>query len=242
MAVLIEARNPVAIGCDIGQLRDPTAIAVTEVVQMETGKLRQVEHVPAHLGPDGRWVNAKYAEPVMATDYTVRFVRRLPLGTSYPDVALYIADLLCSPLLADRKVRLLMDVTGVGKPVYDDLKGEIGLRREELRKARCDVQLQPISFVHGERYNRSLGTLGKAYLVSRLQSLLQGRRVHAPDTPEVKAMLEELRVYEIKVDQDGHDTYGAFKVGTHDDLATSLGLSVLEDPYALRARYSSRIY
>jgi hypothetical protein len=237
MAVL----NPVAIGVDVGQIQDPTAVAVTEVAEIETGKIRPVEYVPAHFGPDGQWVNAKYAEPVMATDYTVRFIRRLPLGTSYPDVALYIAELLCSPLLANRSVRVLIDVTGVGRPVYDDLKGEVGLRKEALRKARCEVSLQPISFVHGERYNRKLGTLGKAYLVSRLQSLLQGRRVHAPDTAEVKATLDELRVYEIKVSNEGKDTYGA-SIGKHDDLATALGLSCLEDPYANRVRYSKRIY
>lgn len=232
MAVL----NPVTVGVDVGQIHDPTAIAVTEVGQVETGKLRHIEPVPAHVGPDGQWVLPKYAEAVMATDYTVRYIRRLPLGTSYPDVALHVADLLCSPLLKERKVRVLIDVTGVGRPVYEDLKKEIGLRKEARH-----VQIQPISFVHGERYNRALGTLGKAYLVSRLQSLLQGRRVHAPDTPEMKATLDELRVYEIKVSNEGKDTYGA-SIGKHDDLATALGLSCLEDPYAYSARYSQRFY
>ncbi len=30
--------------------------------------------------------------------------------------------------------------------------------------------------------------------------------------------------------QDGNERYGAFRVGSHDDLATALGLAVLRDP------------
>ena len=34
--------------------------------------------------------------------------------------------------------------------------------------------------------------------------------------------------YEIKVDPDGDAKFGAFRVGSHDDLVTALGLAVLE--------------
>lgn len=236
MSAKIEEKSPVCIGIDVGQINDPTAIAVAEVHQVPTGKYRPFEPVPAHVGPRGEWIPAKDADPVMASEYTIRHIRRLPLGTSYPDVATHIADMLCSPLLAGRKVRVLIDVTGVGRPVYDDLRREVALRKE----AR-EVVLKPISFAHGEKYNRSTGVLGKAYLVSRLQSLLQSGRVHAPDTAEVKATLDELRVYEIKVSQDGKDTYGA-SIGKHDDLATALALACLEDPFGDRVSYSKRVY
>ena len=36
----------------------------------------------------------------------------------------------------------------------------------------------------------------------------------------------ELRTYEILVDERANDRHGAFKVGTHDDLVTALGLAV----------------
>jgi hypothetical protein len=161
----------------------------------------------------------------------------LPLGTSYPDVAEHIADMLCKDLFQNRGVRVLIDVTGVGRPVYDDLKRETAIREQ------CKhIALRPITFSHGEKYNRSTGVLGKAFLVSKLQSLLQSERVHAPNTKEVRAMLEELKVYEIKVSEAGKDTYGAFEVGKHDDLATALGLACLEDPYSEKVRYSERIY
>jgi hypothetical protein len=233
----MEKLTPVCIGVDVGQIHDPTAISVAEVRQIHTGKYRYTsEPVPAHFDENHQWVPPFDAEPVMVSDYLIRNIRRLPLGTSYPDVAMHLAELLCNPRFANRDVRMLMDVTGVGRPVYDDLKKEIALRKEAKH-----VALRPISFSHGEKYNRNTGVLGKAYLVSRLQSLLQGGRVHAPDIPEVHATLEELRVYEIKVSDDGKDTYGA-SIGKHDDLATALALSTLEDPFGDRITYSKRVY
>lgn len=237
MVVLTEQQHPICIGVDVGQISDPTALAVAEVVQQDTGKLRYGAHpVPGHYGPDGSWIPPQDIDPVLASQYIIRHIARLPLRTSYPDVALHIADMLCSPRFASREVRVLIDVTGVGRPVYDDLKKEVQLRKEAQR-----AQIKPTSFVHGERYNRSTGSLGKAYLVSRLQSLLQGGHVDIPNTPEAKATLDELRVYEIKVDQDGKDTYGA-STGKHDDLATALALACLEDPYGDRVTYSQRVY
>lgn len=239
MATLIEELNPIAVGLDIGQISDPTAIAVVEAMQKHDGRYRALgeERTVGHVGSDGQWVGPRDADPVLSTEYTLRYIRRFPLGTSYPDIAERVAEMLCNPMFYGHPVRVLIDVTGVGRPVYEDILSECALRHE------CrSMQIKPISFVSGQKYNRSTGTLGKAYLVSRLQSLLQGGRVHAPETEEVLAMLEELKVYEIKVSEDGHDTYGAFKTGTHDDLATALALSVLEDPYADRVTYSKRVY
>jgi hypothetical protein len=73
-------------------------------------------------------------------------------------------------------------------------------------------------------------TLGKAWLVSRMQALFQGERLHLPPGhPEAETLVKELLDYEIRVDQDANDKYGAFKVGTHDDLVTALGLATQDD-------------
>lgn len=237
VVVIRDALDPVCIGIDVGKIADPTAIAVAECNRQHDGRWRYGTPVMAHVDEKGNFVPAKDAEPILTTEYFVRHIERLPIGTPYPAVAKRLAEMLCSPVFRHRKVRVLIDVTGVGRPVYDDLCIEASLHMESR-----DAWIKPITFVTGQRYNLATGSLGKAYLVSRLQSLLQGARVHAPDTSEVRAMLEELRVYEIKVDQDGKDTYGAFKVGTHDDLATALGLGCLEDPFADRVRYSNRVY
>ncbi len=72
--------------------------------------------------------------------------------------------------------------------------------------------------------------LGKAWLVSRMQALLQGGLLHLPNTSEAEQLGRELLDYEIRVSEDANDRYGAFSVGTHDDLVTALGLAVLADP------------
>lgn len=236
MVAMTHGLNPICVGVDVGQLHDPTAICVAEAIQKPTGKHRWIKPIPAHIDKRGQFHPPKDTDPLMATEYTIRHIERLPLGTSYPDVAVKIADMLCNKLFARRRVQVLIDVTGVGRPVYEDLKLEAS-RREAARK----MIIKPITFAHGETYNSTTGRMGKAYLVSRLQSLLQAGRVHAPDTREVRAMMEELKVYEIKVDTNGKDTYGAV-VGKHDDLATALGLSVLTDPYGQKVRYSERVY
>jgi hypothetical protein len=240
---------PIQIGVDIGKITDPTAISVAEAVQVETGRFRSCKRIPAHIDAKGRFIPAKDAEPVRLTRYIIRQIGRVPLGTSYPDVATKIVDMLLSPRFEGRSIRMLIDVTGVGQAIYDMVKKEIHDRihgvndltvqqKEQLKR----VSLQPISFVHGEKYNRSKGTLGKAFLVSKGQALLQYRRIDVPDTPEAKATCDELLVYEIKISDKGTDTYGAFQTGKHDDLATALLLSVLEDPYSERVTYSERVH
>jgi hypothetical protein len=62
-------------------------------------------------------------------------------------------------------------------------------------------------------------------MVSRLQALAQTGRLHLPKTSEAEATRQELLNHEIRVSDDGHDAYGAFKVGRHDDLVTALGLA-----------------
>ena len=59
--------------------------------------------------------------------------------------------------------------------------------------------------------------------------LLQSGRLHLPKTPEAEALGRELLDYEIKVDENANDRYGAFRVGTHDDLLTAIGLATQRD-------------
>jgi len=251
----IENRLPLNVGIDIGQVRDNTAICVTEVHQVDIGEVRYV--AKPEMGKHnerGEWIAPKIFDPVLRTEYIIRFIKRLPLNTSYPDVAIYIANMIQNELFQHRDVRIFIDSTGVGRPIYDGLNREILLRQHNAKFVqqlgtgvkwqigRYILQIKPISFVHGEKYNRKEGTLGKAFLVSKLQALFQERRVHGPNTPEMKATIDELLVYEIKVSDNGKGQYGAFKTGAHDDLATALGLSCMDDPYMEKVSYSERVF
>ena len=94
----------------------------------------------------------------------------------------------------------------------------------------------PVFFTYGDRRTetvyglRTEVLLGKAYLVSRLQTLLQTGRLHLPRTAQSETLARALREYEIQVAEDANDRYGAFRVGTKDDLVTALGLAVQQDP------------
>jgi hypothetical protein len=190
----------VVLGVDIGQKRDPTAICVAEAVRREV-------------------------ESRAETHFLVRHLERLPLGTPYPKVANRVARVTDRvQARAGESPAVFVDATGVGQPVVD-----------LLREQTCTRTLVAVYFTHGDRRTEAKEagqlrvSLGKAYLVSRLQALLQSARLHLPRTSEAEALTEELLDYEIRVDENANDKYGAFKVGVHDDLVTALGLAVQVD-------------
>jgi hypothetical protein len=193
----------VAVGVDPGQRRDPTALAVV-----------QAEWRP-RPDADGFYRGETEAHAV------VRHLERLPLGTTYPDVARRVAAV-CAGVVERTFAEpvLYIDATGVGTPVVD-----------VLREADVPARLVAVYFTHGDRRTLADGSggrevrLGKAWLVSRLQALLQTGRLHLPRTAEAARLATELQDYEIKIDRNANDTYGAFKTGAHDDLTTALGLA-----------------
>jgi len=212
--------GPVTVGVDIGQKVDPTAIAVNEIEWRRDDGGKRVDY------------------------HIIRHLERLTLGTPYPRVAERLGEVIAGvrrraaaptarapsvvfdPAITAYKavggqasglsLKIYVDATGVGQPVVDLL-------------AQAGVKVRPVYFTYGDRRTEEDGgriTLGKAWLVSRLQALLQTGRILLPQTAEARALAKELMDYEIKVDQDANDKYGAFKVGTHDDLVTALGLAV----------------
>ena len=200
-----EHRRTVYVGIDIGQKRDPTAIAVVESGPVEAAD-----------GSDGRMVV-----------FVVRHLERLNLGTTYPDVAARVVEVLTGVKGHGASIqRVYVDATGVGQPVVD-LLDRVG--------AANYGQLVPVYFTHGDRRARGDSspwpvTLGKAWLVSRLQVLLQDQRLMFPATlPEREALVRELLDYEIRIGEDANDRYGAFRVGAHDDMVTAVGLACQEE-------------
>jgi hypothetical protein len=154
--------------------------------------------------------------------WLIRHLERLPLGTPYPEVANRLTEVASGvKKRAQSTPTVYVDATGVGQPVVDEM-------------AARGLWVVAVYFTHGDRRTEEgHGTvrLGKAWLVSRLQTLLQGRRIHLPNTQETHNLARELLDYEIRVSEDANDRYGAFKVGTHDDLVTALGLAVQKVPW-----------
>lgn len=194
----------VTIGVDIGQRRDPSAIAVAE--RLERNR------------PDLPEVKEQY--------YPIRHLERVPLDTSYPDVAARVIEIV--ERLQERdtppyKIIVALDVTGVGRGVSDILKEPLKRRRVELTNVTLTAGMQ----LTGE-LGRGDVSLGKEELVSRLQALFQTGRVLVPEGhPEAEAMARELEDFEIRVNTKGNMQSGAFKTGAHDDLVVALALATL---------------
>jgi hypothetical protein len=127
--------------------------------------------------------------------YITRFLERLPLGTPYPAVAERVQTVIANirrqvatsepPRFEvpppSASITLYVDGTRVGQPVVDLLKG-------------AGVPVRPVYFTYGDRRveqrDRSI-SLGKAWLVSRLQALLQTARIVLPKTMEARVLAQE---------------------------------------------------
>src|SRR2546429_1923962 len=92
------------LGLDLGQSKDYTALALVERIP------------PEQVLAYGRRVTAK--EQREPHTYHCNWIERLPLGTSYPAVVTYVAELLDRPEVKGN-ITLALDYTGVGRPVFD---------------------------------------------------------------------------------------------------------------------------
>src|ERR1051325_1921076 len=113
------------IGLDLGQSQDFTAIAILERVELK-----------------GPWDAVMYAHKKMVA-MRLRYLERLPLGTPYPEIVEQVAYLVRSGELREQ-CYLMVDATGVGRPVVD-----------LLRQAELDCCILPavITAGHSESYS-----------------------------------------------------------------------------------------
>ena len=191
------ARTVYVAGLDLGQAADPTALAVAEA------------RFPAFLPPA---LTAQHAR------YDVRKLRRWPLRTPYPDVVAEVAALVAAPPLL-RRVVLVVDATGVGRPVVD-----------ALRAARLRAPIWPVLITGGDTtlFDAPSGfwRVPKRDLVGVLAVLLQSRRLRvAPALEHAQTLLAEMGTFKVRIDPaTAHDSYSAWREGQHDDLVLATAL------------------
>jgi hypothetical protein len=172
--------------------------------------------------------------PQSAGSYDIVHLERLPLGTSYVELAPRLGAIeqrtrqRWSTLAFERHTRalpmasapveLLVDQTGVGRPVVD-----------LLREARLDpiaITITGGDTVVAPEYREF--RVPKRNLVGAVQVLLQARRLRWSPTLQEAATLErELQNFKAKISLSGHDSYGAgadWRENNHDDLVLSVAL------------------
>jgi hypothetical protein len=174
------------IGVDLGQANDSTAIAV----------VRKIERFPD--------------KPV----FQVGHLRRVALGTPYPAIVVHVMDMLARPRFRG-KAELVIDMTGVGRPVFDMFQG---------------YGASPIGVLitGGDSTTRdgSIYRVPKITLVSRLQALLHDQRLHIhKDIPEATALVNELQNFRAEYSETGYIRFNA-RNGKHDDLVLALAIAL----------------
>ncbi len=201
------------LGLDLGQASDPTALAILERINIPSD---QPEPRYALLGPSGRFGPPAVGNPPWPSPaaFHGRHLERLKLGTPYPAVARHVLCLLDTPELKN-KTTLVVDATGVGRPVVDMLR-QHGLEPVAITITGGDA----VTFDNGWR-------VPKRDLVAVVQVLLQTERLKFADQiPSVPLLVQELLAFRVKIDPlTAHDSYGSWREGSHDDLVLAVAIA-----------------
>ena len=185
-------------GLDLGQSGDYTALAVLERVELV-----------------GKWDPAKYAFQKMA-GLRLRYLERVPLGTPYPEIVKKVREITRSAELRGR-CSLMVDATGVGRPVVDLL------READLD---CAILAAVVTGGHTETHSGGYYHVPKKDLITGLQTYLQrgGLRI-ARGVALYESLIEEMSQMRVKVSDAGHESFGAWRAGEHDDLVFAVALA-----------------
>ena len=153
-------------------------------------------------------------EPV----YALRHLDRFALGTPFTRILQEVGSLIAKLPSEENYPTLLIDQTGVGKPVVDLF------RRTPMR-----ANITPVCITAGQQAStQEDGTrlVPKVELVSCLQVLLQGRRLRvARDLPAAQKLARELQNFRMKVTLTTGDNLGAWRENQHDDLVLAVALA-----------------
>jgi len=149
--------------------------------------------------------------------YRLRHLERPPLGTKYPAIVVRVKALLATPPLTLR-TPLVIDRTGVGRPVTDLFEGQ-GVRPYAITITGGDEVLKD-----GPYHTK----VPKREIVSTLVAVFQtGRLKIAAGLTEGPVLVNELTNFKVKVNlATGHDSYEAYRESVHDDLVLAVAMAV----------------
>jgi len=146
-------------------------------------------------------------------EFHIRYCERMKLGTSYNEVTHHVRNLL---VRIEESVSLIVDATGVGRPVIDSLKND-------------GLTPVPIS-VHGGQ-NVTIDESGwhvpKRDLVAAAKVLLAKSKLKiGQEIPFADILINELLNFHVNINiNTGHDSYEAWREGDHDDLVFAVALA-----------------
>ncbi len=223
-------------GLDLGQASDYSALVIVEKRQDLGYDPALVQTVTTRAISGGWWDRPEpetrrviygangaitYVDELPAPtllSYDARHIQRWPLGTSYPTIVSDVNALMARAPLVNR-APLVIDGTGVGRPVVDLFRQSAGYALTPvLITAGATVSSDDAGYTH----------VPKRDLVGAVQVLLQNKHLRiGPNLPEAATLTAELQHFQTKINvATAHDSYGAWREGTHDDLVLALALAL----------------
>jgi len=223
------------LGLDLGQAQDYSALTILEE-QIYIGSAwadRVLYQQDYEGGVTPGWVSPSDLSPytlAQAYDFSmqygrpaevplaVRHLQRFPLGTKYGNVVSAVAKVIRSEAMRHVPAVLLVDKTGVGAAVLDNL-------------TQAGIGATAITLHGGSSVNRDPQRAGfrvpKRDLVTVTQVLLQnGRLKVAAGLPEAETLKKELLNFRVKIDpKTAHDSYEHWRESEHDDLVLAVSMA-----------------
>lgn len=185
-----------AIGLDIGQTQDYTAIAIIKQIQNNN---------------DFR--------------YELNYLERVPLGTPYGAIVDYTANLVESPKIGGNlleQLELVVDATGCGRPVVEMLRGR-DKNGQLFHLVPCTITggsnlTTSTEGFYGVPKKDLVSTLQILYQDKKLKV--------AKSLQHGQLLVEELLNFKVKINtKTGNDSFEAWRERDHDDMVLAVALA-----------------
>lgn len=140
----------------------------------------------------------------------------------YPAIVKIVQDIAQRPEIATNSAALVIDATGVGRPVVD-----------MFRELENMPQIVPITITGGDSVSPADGSgyrVPKRDLVSTMQIALQAGELKFADRLRYRdIVMAEFLNFKAKISAKGHDSYAAggtdWREGEHDDIVLAVSLA-----------------
>lgn len=192
------------MGVDVGTRQDHSAIVL----------VRRSERLQPGRALPGTWEELSERRMIYST-YEVPLMERLPLGLEYRQLIARIRSILDMPQLFRQDIQIVMDATGVGHPVVQQMIGG-------------GIPVVGVTITGGTSVaqNEVGYTVPKRDLVSALQVVAQNRRLQVAPALELAEQFEnEVRVFRRTTSQAKNEKYSA-EEGEHDDIVLATAIAV----------------
>jgi hypothetical protein len=183
------------VGLDLGQMQDPTAVAVLE----------------------------RKARPPAPPVLNIQFLKRWELGTPYPQIIADVAALLNRTEHKNASARPLrgsalgLDATGVGRAIVDLFKAA----RPPCRLYPVTITAGNAATADSGEWHIPKKDL-VAVVNAALQTK---RLLWDPRLPYDAVLTKELRDFQTRITPAGNEQFGAWREGQHDDLLLAVAIA-----------------